>query len=136
LWTEFRIRPILAGMRLGHTVVIVEDDDALRRLLEHALVFEGFRVLTASHGAEALRVLNHETPSMVILDLVLPWVNGLEVLATIREMPRLRSVPVLIVTGTPTHQRDVQHLHPVALLHKPVHVEALTPLIHQMLAAT
>jgi DNA-binding response OmpR family regulator len=123
-------------MRLSATVLIVEDDDALRRLLEHALVFEGFRVLTASHGGEALRVLNQELPSLVILDLVLPWVNGLEVLTTIRETPRLRSVPVLIVTGTSTYPRDVQHLQPVAVLHKPVSVEMLTPLIHRMLATT
>ena len=116
------------------TLLIVEDDDALRRMLEHFLVFEGFRVLTAVHGAEALRSLNKTTPSLVVLDLALPWVNGLEVLATMRSDRRLRKVPVLVITGTMTTARDLQAFHPVTLLKKPVNVEGIAPAIHQLLS--
>jgi DNA-binding response OmpR family regulator len=116
------------------SILIVEDDEALRRMLEHALIFEGYRVLTAAHGAEALRILNIETPTLIVLDLVLPWVNGFEVLSTIREIPRLRRVPVLVVTATPTAPADVQLYGNVRLLHKPVNIDFLTPTIRQLLS--
>lgn len=116
------------------TILIVEDDHELRRLFEHALIFEGFRVISAAHGGEALQALNQETPAAVVLDLVLPWVNGLEVLATMRETPRLRSVPVLVVTGTPTSQYELREFRPVTLLHKPVNIEALSPLLQQLVS--
>src|SRR5262245_61281381 len=85
---------------IAATILVVEDDDALRQMIAQTLIFDGFRVLSAGHGAEALRIMNTTTPALVVLDLVLPWVNGLEVLATMRGTPRLRAVPVLVVTGT------------------------------------
>jgi DNA-binding response OmpR family regulator len=115
-------------------VLIVEDDHELRRLFEHTLIFEGYRVVSAAHGGEALVALNRETPSAVVLDLVLPWVNGLEILATMRETARLRAVPVLVVTGTPTSQFDLRDYAPLTVLHKPVNVEALAPMIQQLVA--
>ena len=115
------------------TILVVEDDHELRRLYEHALIFDGYHVLSAAHGGEALQVLNRETPSAVVLDLVLPWVNGLEVLATMRETPRLRAVPVLVVTGTPTSQYELRDFRPVTLLRKPVNIEALSPAIQELL---
>lgn len=118
------------------TVLVVEDDDATRRLIELALVFDGFRVLSASNGAEALRCLNTTTPAAVVLDLVLPWVNGLEVLATMRDTARLRSLPVLVVTGTPMTDRDLGDRGPHVILRKPFNVEALTPVIQELLART
>jgi DNA-binding response OmpR family regulator len=102
-------------------------------MLQHALIFEGYRVLTAAHGAEALRILNIETPALIILDLVLPWINGLEVLTTIRGIARLRRVPVLIVTATAIAPADVQEFGSVALLHKPINVDFITPMIRQLL---
>lgn len=121
---------------LAATVLVVEDDDALRRLFEQVLVFDGFKVLAASHGAEALRILNSVTPALIVLDLVLPWVNGLEVLATVRATPRLKNVPVLVVTGTPTKERDIGDRGPLTILRKPVNVEALTPMVQALLART
>lgn len=121
---------------LAETILVVEDDEALRRLIEQVLVFDGFKVLSAGHGAEALRVLNSVTPALVVLDLMLPWVNGIEVLATMRATLRLRNVPVLVVTGTATTERDVYDYHPLTILRKPVNVDALTPTIQQLLTQT
>lgn len=115
------------------TILIVEDDHDLRRQFEYALVFEGFRVISAAHGGEALQALNNETPTAVVLDLVLPWVNGLEVLATMRDTQRLRKVPVLVVTGTSASPYDLRDFRPVTVLHKPLNIEALTAAIQQLL---
>jgi CheY-like chemotaxis protein len=122
--------------QFAETILVVEDDEALRRLIEQVLVFDGFKVLSASHGAEALRILNTVTPALVVLDLVLPWVNGLEVLATMRATPRLSAIPVVVVTGTPIMERDLGDTGPLRLLRKPVNVEALTPTIQELLART
>jgi DNA-binding response OmpR family regulator len=119
---------------VAETILVVEDDDALRRLIEQVLVFDGFKVLAAGHGAEALRILNTVTPALMVLDLVLPWVNGLEVLATVRATPRLRSVPVLVVTGTPMTERDIGDRGPLTILRKPVNVDALTPMVQALIA--
>jgi len=54
------------------TVLVVEDDDDCRRLIELALVFDGYRVIGAANGADALRVMNTTLPTLVVLDLVLP----------------------------------------------------------------
>lgn len=119
---------------IAATILVVEDDDALRRMFEHTLVFDGYKVLSAAHGAEALRILNSTTPALVVLDLVLPWVNGLEVLSTMRATPRLAAIPVVVVTGTPTTARDLADSGPVTILRKPINVEALTPTIQECLA--
>jgi len=136
-WTSLclvLILPVL-GIAPNAAILVVEDDDACRRLIELALVFDGYRVVGAANGADALRVMNTTVPALVVLDLVLPWVNGIEVLATMRESARLRGVPVLVVTGTPTHTRDLQHLRPVTVLRKPFNVEALAPMAQQLIAS-
>jgi len=134
---ELSPHPIVLAAALGthlETVLIVEDDDALRRLLEHVLVFEGFNVLTAAHGAEALRALDNVVPALVVLDLVMPWVNGIEVLATMRQVPRLKNVPVLVVTGSQTTERDLSAFRPLMIMRKPLNIEAVAPTILQLLA--
>jgi CheY-like chemotaxis protein len=119
---------------IAATILVVEDDDALRRMFEQVLVFDGFKVLSAAHGAEALRILNTITPALVVLDLVLPWVNGVEVLSTMRATPRLAAIPVVIVTGTPMTVRDLADPGPLTILRKPINAEALTPAIQESLA--
>src|SRR5262249_27294127 len=119
---------------IAATILVVEDDDALRRMFEQTLVFDGFKVLSAAHGAEALRILNTTTPALVVLDLVLPWVNGLEVLATRGGTPRLAAIPVVVVTGTPMTLRDLGDSGPLTILRKPINVDALAPTIQASLA--
>ena len=120
-------------MTTDQTILLVEDNNDLRRLFQRALIFEGYRVLTTAHGGEALQVLNRETPAAVVLDLVLPWVNGLEVLARMRDTARLRDVPVVVVTGTPTTPYELRDFRPVMLLHKPLSVHAISRVIRQVL---
>jgi len=122
-------------MEHTHTILIVEDDDALRRMLEQSLNDEGYRVVTAAHGAAALQILDKATPTLLLLDVELPWVNGLEVLSTIRGIPRLRDVPVLIASGTPIAMRDVQLHRPIAIIHKPFSVDVLIVTVRKLLRA-
>jgi CheY-like chemotaxis protein len=117
------------------TVLVVEDNQDARGLMVDALMLAGFEVRAAAHGAEALRMLDRYAPDVIVLDLVLPWVNGLEVLSTLRQKPELRHIPVLVTTGTATSEFDLQVFHPVKVMRKPVSFELLVPAIRRLVGA-
>jgi CheY-like chemotaxis protein len=117
---------------MGARVLVVEDDDDVRRMLETALIEAGFTVRCAVHGAEALLFLNHEIPNILLLDLMLPLVNGIEVLRTIRRQPHFATLPVVVVTGTATTAFDLQDFGPLRVMRKPIDLDALASTIHQL----
>ena len=114
------------------SIVVAEDDDAVRRVLVHALTFGGFHVEAASTGVEALDRIRHNHPDVIVLDLILPWLDGREILVRLRQHPAFRATPVLIVTGTPTSEDDLQSFAPVALLRKPFTVPALLTAVRHL----
>ena len=114
-------------------VLVVEDDAALLGMVGTALLFEGFKVETAGNGAEGLSCLRRATPDLILLDLVMPWVNGLEVLASLRNDPVTEDVPVIVMTGTATRPHDLNGLGPVDIVHKPFEIERLMTLITNVL---
>ncbi|MEM1418732.1 MAG: response regulator, partial [Myxococcota bacterium] len=81
------------------TVLVVDDDEAVREVLERALTKEGYEVRTASNGEEALERLAENRPGLLLLDLMMPKVDGFEVLERLREDAALRSLPVLCFTA-------------------------------------
>jgi len=80
------------------TILVVEDEQALQEALKLKLGKAGFEVFTASSGEEALNVLKTLRPTLISLDLLLPKMNGLEVLRKIRENPELANLPVVVVS--------------------------------------
>ena len=114
-------------------VLVVEDDAALLSMVGTALLFEGFRVDTAANGAEGLSCLRRATPDLILLDLVMPWINGLELLATIRSDSVTEDMPVIVMTGTATRPQDLNGLGPVDIVHKPFEIERLMNLIANVL---
>ncbi|HKH76730.1 MAG TPA: response regulator, partial [Rubrobacteraceae bacterium] len=81
---------------MEETVLLVDDDAALLEVMSIVLSSEGYRVLTASDGAEAMREVERESLDLVILDIMLPKVSGFEVLKKIREKT---DVPVVMLTA-------------------------------------
>lgn len=81
-------------------ILVVEDDAAIRESVEECLAAEGYAVASVTNGAEALEWLGREpVPDLVVLDLVMPVMNGAELIRRIRETPRLASVPVVLMTA-------------------------------------
>jgi DNA-binding response OmpR family regulator len=80
-------------------VLIVEDDKFLRELLVRKLKTEGLEVSVAIEGKEALKKIREEFPQLVLLDLVLPGIDGFEVLRRIKEDPATSKVPVIILSN-------------------------------------
>lgn len=119
---------------VGARALIVEDDGALRDALERVFSLEGVSVRTAAEGHHALKLLQEETPDLILLDLMLPWVNGIQVLAAVRQNPRLVSVPVIVTTGTATSAFDLRGFGPLYVVHKPLDMDVLVQVAGKLLA--
>ncbi|CAN1552745.1 OmpR Response regulators consisting of a CheY-like receiver domain and a winged-helix DNA-binding domain [Caulobacteraceae bacterium] len=81
------------------TVLVVEDEDALATLLQYNLEKEGYRVIQAGDGEEALILVQEELPDLVVLDWMLPKVSGIEVCRRLRQRPESRNLPILMLTA-------------------------------------
>ena len=81
------------------TVLVVEDEDDIRELVRFHLAKEGFEVAEAADGEAALKWLQKHTPVLVVLDLMLPVLSGLEVCKRIKSEPRTDDVPVVMLTA-------------------------------------
>ena len=114
-------------------ILVVEDDEPLRNLMESLLLMEGFDVRGAVDGPQALRLIAEQTPDLIVLDLMLPWMNGIEVLTTLRQQPHLLTVPVLVTTGTATTPFDLRSFNPVRVMRKPLDVDTIVPTVRGLL---
>jgi len=83
----------------GATVLVVDDSAVVRLLLARTLRADGFTVVEVAGGAEALEVCARQRPDLVLLDVEMPQMNGLEVLSVMAGDPDLAGVPVLMLTG-------------------------------------
>jgi two-component system alkaline phosphatase synthesis response regulator PhoP len=96
---------VTAGKRL----LLVEDDRFLRRACEASLRQRGYDVLTAADGEEGLRLARAETPDLVLLDLLLPKLSGLEVLRSLRSDAATRELRVLILSNS-SREQDISEI--------------------------
>ncbi len=118
--------------RVGPRVLLVEDDDDNRELMGEVLQDAGYQVMLAASGAEGLRMLAEHSIDVVVTDVGMPGMGGLEVARAAKEIaPR---VPVVVVTGFADREdiarargREVD-----AVLVKPVEPDALTSTVEQM----
>jgi CheY-like chemotaxis protein len=84
--------------RVAATILVCDDEPPLRELVR-AILGDGFEYLEASDGETALELIREARPDLVILDVMLPRRNGLEVLTEIRRSPELTRTPVVVVTA-------------------------------------
>lgn len=88
-----------SGTRVACRVLVVDDDEPTRTALAEVLEHEGFGVRTATDGAEALAVMRTEQPALVLLDLLMPDVDGFEVLRAKRDDATIAAIPVIALTA-------------------------------------
>jgi len=91
-------------METGKKVLIVDDDEALVRLIDQVLTQKGYEVLKTSNGQEALRLLFDQRPDLVLLDMVMPRMDGWQTLDRIRDVS---DIPVIILTGKRRAEEDI-----------------------------
>src|SRR5262244_4185375 len=84
---------------IARKVLIVEDENDILQLVKMYLEKEGFRTVTASDGTQALKQVRSERPDLVVLDLMLPEIDGLEVCKRLRVAPQTAMVPIIMLTA-------------------------------------
>ena len=84
--------------KVGRTVLIVEDDRSISDTVSTVLDIRGFNTLKTNNGKKALELIRKRKPDLVVLDLLLPGLDGLKVCEQIKSDPHLRKIPVLIIT--------------------------------------
>ncbi len=80
-------------------ILVVDDEIYIVHILEFTLTMEGYEVLTAADGEEALRRLEQDRPDLVVLDIMMPKVDGYEVLRRIRADEEFRQLPVILLSA-------------------------------------
>ncbi len=113
------------------TVLVVEDDRELRTAFRFALRTAGYHVVDVEDGSDALRQVERDPPSAVVLDLGLPRVSGRDVQRELAAGPATRRIPIVVVTGTATDDLDEKEF--AAILHKPVHVDTVVEVVDHLL---
>jgi CheY-like chemotaxis protein len=112
---------------LGHLVLVVDDDQDIRDSLRMLLEDEGYEVQTAADGAEAVATMRAEAPCFVILDLMMPVMDGWEVAGRMNDDEQLADIPVCVVTATP----EWAPCNSDCVMAKPVDVPRLLQLVQE-----
>jgi CheY-like chemotaxis protein len=89
-------------------LLLVEDTDDLRRLFSRVLKANGFDVLEASDGHEALELLEGFRPELVVTDLMMPGMDGFELIRRVRAIPGLADLPIVAITAAATAEAECE----------------------------
>jgi DNA-binding response OmpR family regulator len=80
-------------------ILVAEDDGITRGIIEHVLKLNGFEVVTAADGEAAFALARKEKPDLLLMDVMMPFMNGIEVLRGLKESDEAKDVPVILLTA-------------------------------------
>ena len=117
----------IAPQSIPHSILVVEDDPAIGNMLRTTLQFEGYEAAVARNGAEGIEVALRELPELILLDLMLPDIDGMQVLKRLRDEPKSEHIPVIVVSARHDISSKVKalDLHADDYLTKPWNTEEL-----------
>jgi CheY-like chemotaxis protein len=121
-----------AGKTSAIIVLVVEDDGEVCQTITDVIEAQGYRVISVGNGQEALAVLEEERPSLMLIDVFMPVMNGVELLKAVRLNPELANIPRVIMTAT--NDRMIGVRQDVPVLYKPVDFDALTGIVQRYCA--
>jgi DNA-binding response OmpR family regulator len=119
------------------TILVVDDEPDMLELVAYALRLAGYDVLTAANGADALKGAQNRLPDLILLDLMLPDLDGLSVCELLHRLPSTSTIPVLVLTAMSGEELPtrVAQAGAVDCVRKPFQPRDLVLRIHQALAA-
>jgi len=120
------------------TVLLVEDTEDNRQMMGRLLELSGYRVVEATNGREAVEIASRENPRIILMDLSLPFIDGLAATRSIRSLPGLSNVPIVAVSA-----HDSADFHNEALaagcdayITKPIDYSELEEIMQRMISRT
>jgi CheY-like chemotaxis protein len=118
-------------------LLVVEDIPDILRLLDATLKFKGYRVVTALNGREALDAIEQERPALIITDILMPKMDGFNLVHRLRINPETRDIPVIFLSATyvaPEDKAFALNIGVTRFIEKPVDLEKFLPAIAELLA--
>jgi CheY-like chemotaxis protein len=105
------VRRCLRNRKYDTPVLVVEDNDLTREIVVRSLEDKGMTVMSANDGIEALACVDRQCPGLILLDLILPRMNGLDFLLELRKRAHCSMVPVVVMTERDISDADREKLH-------------------------
>jgi len=121
---------------VAKTILIVDDNADAREMLKLILSDEGVSVITAADGQQALDLINDRPPDLIVTDIQMPRVDGIQLIKRIRKRPELRAVPIIVMSAFrsgPT--QGAMDAGANRSLPKPIGVNAFLNLVRQLLSS-
>ena len=112
-------------------ILVVEDEEGLRLLYQMELEAEGYEVLTARNGKEAIQQLEEERPDLIVLDIVMPVMNGMEALGRI--LGKERKIPIILNSSYPGYRQDFMSWAADAYVTKSTDLQILKNKVRELL---
>jgi CheY-like chemotaxis protein len=112
-------------------ILVVDDDQAMRHMLETVLLDEGYSVILARNGKEGLEQVRKQRPALVLLDLMMPVMDGWQFLEAIKEVPEYEDLPVLLLSASRQLINTAKESQVKAYLSKPFELVKLLAYIEE-----
>ena len=121
---------------MADKIFLVDDTTILAESISDALLMEGYIVRVFANALQALARLEIEIPSLIITDMIMPEMNGLEFISRLRRVERLKMLPVIVITADTKGENEINARQAGAdlLLHKPFDYEELIAAIKKLLS--
>ena len=113
-------------------ILLVDDEPSILKILSIKLRVSGYQIITALNGNEALKLIKSEKPDLVLLDVIMPGMDGFEVLQKLRVFSKL---PVIIVSARPEYSKQAINLGANAFISKPFDIDELLKKIEYLLGS-
>lgn len=113
-------------------MLLVEDDEGIRGFMADILTDEGYEISQAADGVEGLDALDRSRPDLIVLDLMMPNLDGFGFRAGQLARPAACDIPVVLITARRTLGPDVEAMGVASILPKPFEVEALISLVERL----
>ena len=124
-------------MKTGGLILAVDDQPNLREYVQQVLTLEGYQVLTARNGVEALEILESHPVNLILADIAMPRMNGYELTEQVRDDPHYKDIPIIIITSRSgaKHRNRAMELGATLYLTKPYQEQELMEAINSVLPA-
>lgn len=100
-------------------ILVVDDEEETRLVLENILTKEGYAVLKAANGKEALELVQKDIPDLILLDIRMPFMDGYEVCKRLKENKKTETIPIIVITAYPEEKEEALRLGGDDFISKP-----------------
>ena len=104
---------------MAEKILVADDEQEIRSLLDHFLRGQGYKVVLAADGNQALKLATEESPQLIVLDIKMPGLDGLEVCKRLKELEHTKLIPVIVITGFEDNKIEALNLGADDFVNKP-----------------